>query len=777
MKRIIITFITIFSFLNAFCNLQLNEIVQSNFKGVFAGNAYPDSWVEIANCSDNPMLTLGYSISPSPYSSDAYPIPLRVLEPGDAMVIYCDKGTTDAGFVPFRLDAERASLFLFGPGGAFVDRLDYPPMADTDIAYARAADGSWSTVAYATPGNAVNAPAVSAILPDPEFSREGGVWPIGALRLNVTVSIPDEIQDKDVRLCVSIDGSEPTLQHAREGRSYTRYISSNIVLRARLISETGTAASRAPLTQSYIFLKRPANLDVVSIATDDSCMFAPGTGILHPDFDPYLEVRRPINIEYFKSDGTRLFNQRAETRIQGGITRTYSQKSLAVYASKRFGKKKFKGVIWPDKPEVDGCKSLILRNGGNSWSFQRFNDQVMQDLVGRAKPTVDRMACVEALYYINGRFMGITDVRERSNEDFIEANYPDMEDFDMVENYTSVKAGDDLALRRFMDYYNSPEADFVGLLQHMDIDNFLDSFVMRIFAGDTDHPQNNIAMWRPRATGGRWRMVIKDVDRGGLWSIRDEVGNDYLTHIDNLCAWYPATIGPRVRLFKLMYTLPELREMLIDRVAVSAGDYLHPEAAAEVIDGYVEQCSPFYADHMNVYRPGNGVNATLNWKNYNDYWKNTWWPARIEAVYTNLASRFALGDTFPLSIDPRDHPLTINNVAMTRPTFDGKWFTGRRLALSTDDDAPCAWVVETTLDDGFISGQRLYGSTMALDGFPAGTRAVRIYLDLNPATSDIDEISAAADATPASVYDLQGRPVSNPRRGQLYIVNGQKIIY
>lgn len=112
--------------------------------------------------------------------------------------------------------------------------------------------------------------------------------------------------------------------------------------------------------------------------------------------------------------------------------------------------------------------------------------------------------------------------------------------------------------------------------------------------------------------------------------------------------------------------------------------------------------------------------------------------------------------------------------SMTKPNL---YNIGRKLALSTDDDAPCAWVVETTLDDGFISGQRRYGSTMTLDGFPAGTRAVRIYLDLNPATSEIDEISAAADATPTPVYDLQGRPVSNPRHGQLYIVNGQKIIY
>ena len=114
--------------------------------------------------------------------------------------------------------------------------------------------------------------------------------------------------------------------------------------------------------------------------------------------------------------------------------------------------------------------------------------------------------------YINGEYRGVYDLRERTNEDYIEANYDGLEDIDMIENWWEVKTGSGDALWQFTELYNKKDVMFPQLEEVMDVDNFLDMFAIQTFAGNTDYPNNNIVCWKPWAEGSKWRWVLKDID-------------------------------------------------------------------------------------------------------------------------------------------------------------------------------------------------------------------------------------------------------------------------
>lgn len=57
---------------------------------------------------------------------------------------------------------------------------------------------------------------------------------------------------------------------------------------------------------------------------------------------------------------------------------------------------------------------------------------------------------------------------------------------------------------------------------------------------------------------------------------------------------------------------------------------------------------------------------------------------------------------------------------------------------------------------------------------PAEARAISLRFDEGKGTTDMDEWTI--DNEQLIIYDLTGRKVSEPQKGNLYIVNGKKII-
>jgi hypothetical protein len=139
-------------------SIEISEVVASNSSGLMdASGGHPD-WVEIRNCSAQPVplrgMTLGREFLGN---SGRYVFPdTDTLKPFEHRVILCDGHPSDGpGHAPFTLDRQGGEVVLTGTGalGArfLVDRVVFGPQ-ETDVAYARlGCGGDWYS-APPTPG-------------------------------------------------------------------------------------------------------------------------------------------------------------------------------------------------------------------------------------------------------------------------------------------------------------------------------------------------------------------------------------------------------------------------------------------------------------------------------------------------------------------------------------------------------------------------------------------------------------------------------------------------
>ena len=76
-----------------------------------------------------------------------------------------------------------------------------------------------------------------------------------------------------------------------------------------------------------------------------------------------------------------------------------------------------------------------MRNSGNDFMWSHFRDAAIQLTCYRGGMDLDWQAYQPTIWYLNGAYMGITNLRERSNEDHTYSNYNKLEDIDMFENW------------------------------------------------------------------------------------------------------------------------------------------------------------------------------------------------------------------------------------------------------------------------------------------------------------------------------------------------------
>ena len=254
---------------------------------------------------------------------------------------------------------------MFSPDGEIIDSLRHPEMPAPNIAYGRCTEdeSEWQYELKPTPGAANEGGGSATLLPSPVFSLSGRIM-TGPAELQITMPEGYELPS-DTRIYMTTNGEEPTLE-SPSATEFRLPIDRTITVRAKLLSAHALPSRAA--THSYIFHRRELHLPIVSLVTDSAYFYSEEHGILlggQPlgTGNCYKDWRRPVNIEYFEKQGDdAIINQLGETAVGGLGSRIYSQKSLKLYANKRFGKKRFKAQLWPeDKPEITKVKSFRLR--------------------------------------------------------------------------------------------------------------------------------------------------------------------------------------------------------------------------------------------------------------------------------------------------------------------------------------------------------------------------------------------------------------------------------
>ena len=709
--------------------LVINELMQSNIDCVMDDlKEFPDSWVELYNPTKEGINLNDYKLGTSDDPTQAWTLPYQMVGGGQYVLVYCDKEARSL-HTTFRLDSGKGcSVYLF-KGSEVVDKVaDLKKQPAPNIAYGRKTDGAneWGYQLTATP-NEANTGGIcdhDHILGEPVFSQAG--FAVGSTKtFNLTLSLP-EGSPAGTEIHYTTNGSEPTLYSTR----YTEEIpiTKSTAIRAKLFCD-GWLSPRSSV-QSYIFHDRKLTIPIISLVTDDKYLNDSQIGIFKNNYghEKYQQVdwRRPLNLELFDTEGApSQLNQLCETRITGAWSREASRKSMAIYAHKRFGKKNMEYEFFPDQcPGLTNYKSVVLRNSGNDRDYIYMRDAVCQRTMAKYTD-IDWQAWRPSVVYINGNYWGILNIRERANDNNIITHYDGLEDIDLLENGI-LKEGTTDHYNDFIRFYSAKGHTLEEFAQYMDWEEYICITVMNMYFNNLDYPGNNNVMWRPRAEGGRWRWIAKDLDYTmGLYDGSAGASGGYDHQI--IAQWYDpgnwnyhkganfSITSQSTKFFRQLMDNEDFAREFIDRFCIYMGDFLNNTGIREVWDPMYYTLSPEWKRHRTA------LYGDAWWPNYDDEVRNArnWVSKRTAEMYKQLGNKYALGSPIPMTVNISGEIVgtvrtTFNGVSLSKGKFDGKFFANRTVTL--EGQAPegqilKGWKITTKSSSGSedkeVSGERI----------------------------------------------------------------------
>ncbi len=278
-------------------------------------------------------------------------------------------------------------------------------------------------------------------------------------------------------------------------------------------------------TQSY-FLGRTYTLPIVSVVSDPNNFWSYDKGIYEKgccadSTMPYYNANfwksweYECNVEMYTPSGKNCINQLAGMSLFGGYSRMLPQKSLAIIARSKYGKNRFAYPIFKERKNKN-YKSFIIRNSGGDFKRTQLRDAFMTQL---AKPTGIAIQAYEpAIIYLNGKYWGIQNLREKISEHYLKDNFKvDKNNVDILRHNGVKRHGyskDYKFLLRFLrtnDLSDNSIAD--SLSKFMDIHDYISYNIAEVYSDNKD-AGGNIRYFKERELGKKWRWIFYDLDMG-----------------------------------------------------------------------------------------------------------------------------------------------------------------------------------------------------------------------------------------------------------------------
>ncbi len=494
--------------------LVINEVLATNSHTKIDPDYKQFSdYIELFNNSGKSVNLGSYYLSDNVNRLNKWKLPSKILNDGDRILIWADKQDTGL-HTNFSLDGDGETVTL-SQNGTIIDQITFKKQK-RDISVTRLDDKNYYMVP--TPGTP-NQNALGTLFKSqkPAFNKESGFY-TGTQEVSLS-------QENGATIYYTTDGSIPTTDSSVYSHPIT--IDKTTIIRARALEKGKFMSS---VVNHTFLINENVHLPVVSIFTDERYLFDDKIGIYtngtdergriipsdprgNANYDqPWI---RPAGIEYIKNGNTQ-FSENVAISVFGGYTRRYSKKSLAIYAKDQFGTKSIKYPLFPHKPFIKKVKSFILRSGGNAWRTSVIKDAVLQSLV-RDHMDLSYQDFQPVVLFLNGKYYGVSNLREKMNKDYIEANFH----IDTKKTKVEVleKNGDESSdYQSLLAYVKqnslSSEEQYNYIQSHIDINSYLNYYVTEVYLGNTDWPNVNIKYWK--ADGGKWRWCLYDLDRAAF---------------------------------------------------------------------------------------------------------------------------------------------------------------------------------------------------------------------------------------------------------------------
>ncbi len=438
----------------------------------------------------------------------------------------------------FKLSSSGDSLLIYNTQQQLIDQLIYDPFPVVySIGYSNNNFNELKLYAAPTPGETnTSIPIIYNEELTPTFSVPGGLY-------NSSLTVTLEGGNSVNKIYYTTDGSAP--DKSSNLYSSSIQIQAPTTIRAKIITDNNTYGKT--ISQSY-FPNYDKELPVVFVSTNPGNLWDNENGIYVKGDNaassfPYFganfwqDWEKPAHIDAFFPNDNKNFSIDGGIKIHGAYSRGQDQKSLSVYARKKYGDGDIDSQIFDNK-NINEFESLILRSSGQDAFGESvptgtiFRDMMMTRMA--QDMNLDIQAGQAAILYINGEYWGIHNIREKTNEHFIVSNnLVDKNDIDYLEDPYQVIVGSNeeyVEMITFLENNNILQNQVYNYIQsEIDIDNYIRYNVAEIFYDNQDWPGNNLKYWRKNTGSGKWRWVVYDTDMGfGLWDVQNYVYNNTL---------------------------------------------------------------------------------------------------------------------------------------------------------------------------------------------------------------------------------------------------------
>lgn len=282
------------------------------------------------------------------------------------------------------------------------------------------------------------------------------------------------------------------------------------------------------------------------------------------------ETEFPVTIQVFE-EGKVVYSANVGARISGNWSRAAAQKSFRLYARKEYGEGKMKYAFFDERTDLRGgviqaYDKVTIRNSGNDNQTLHFRDAFLQELASDLE--ADYMAASPCILFLNGEFWGFYWIREKADDEYIEAIYGiDKENVAVLKN-GEVESGEDSDLKEFTDFMGwaqaadmSQKENYEKFCKTIDVQSFMDYVTVQTYLNNADWLNgyvNNWQAWHTRTVDnflpkadGKWRFIFYDIEySAGLYyaentsyeydSLNRNRANgsvfDFLALLDNLMA-------------------------------------------------------------------------------------------------------------------------------------------------------------------------------------------------------------------------------------------------
>lgn len=496
--------------------IVINEVCTYNDDVLEDLDGDKSDWIELYNSTNNPINLNGYTLQ-SKIQNLSYNLPQLVLDGHAFQIVFLSGKNKFGSQVHTNFKMVLNDTILINQNQNIINSVVVPDLF-VDHSYGAIEDGNSNFEIFnnPTPGF-TNQYEIhfASYTSKPNINLQSGFY--SGIQM-LTLNCPTQ----GAITYYTTNGSEPSINSAVYSNPIE--INKTCVINAFSIAP-GMPASKV-VSHSY-FIDDEHKLSVISISTDSLLLYDTNSGLLEmgPNANPnppfyganfWSDTQIVVKVQIFDKNKNEIINQSCEMQIHGGtMNRSQAMKSFRLLSKKKFEKDRFYAPLIPDKPIV-AFRKIVLRNGSSDFLKSHLREGLIHKSLIK-NTYVDANGYEPCVVYINGKYYGLSEIREKIDEYYVEQNHHVDKDYvDVLADTNLVDIGDWQAfdsIYRFVLHHEMKDSiNFNFVESKIDLKNMADYFIAETFFDNNDWPSSNLRLWHQKNPSGKFRYIAFDFD-------------------------------------------------------------------------------------------------------------------------------------------------------------------------------------------------------------------------------------------------------------------------